>query len=70
MARKNRNRRPNLHIAKGRHFMYSPHEFGEDACVVRYLGEQDGDQLLVFHPEGYAIWVHMHNLWNPKKAAA
>lgn len=72
MARKNGNkahRRPNLNIPKNWHFMYSTHEFGDDATVVRYLGEQDDDFLLCFHPEGYATWIHLHQLYNMPKAS-
>lgn len=73
MARKNRNatkRRQTINIPKGRHFMYSPHEDGSDATVVRYIGEQDGDFLLCWHPDGFAMWIHMHQMWNPTKRAA
>lgn len=67
MARKNGNkahRQRKLNIPRNFHFMYSTHEFGDDATVVRYLGEQDDDRLLCFHPEGYSLWIHLHHLWN------
>lgn len=76
MARKNRNavrrnRVRKLAIPRNHHFMYSVNEDGSEASVVRYLGEQDGDMLLCFHPEGYAMWIHLHHLSNtPKKRAA
>lgn len=53
-----------LNIPKNFHFLYSTHEFGDDATVVRYLGEQDGDYLYCFHPEGFAMWIHLHQLSN------
>lgn len=71
MARKNRNARkrtPKLNIPKNHHFMYSTDEFGADASVVRYLGEQDGDQLLCFHPEGFELWIHVSHLSNVPKS--
>lgn len=75
MGRKNENatkgkRQRKLAIAKGHHFMYSTDEFGADATVVRYLGEQDGNLLLCHHPEGFQLWIHLHHLWNPTKKAA
>lgn len=75
MGRKNVNatkgkKQRKLPIAKGHHFMYSTDEFGKDATVVRYLGEQDGDLLYCYHPEGFAMWIHLHHLWNPVKKAA
>ena len=72
MARKNGTRftrRAKLPIPRNHHFMYSTHEFGEDATVVRYLGDQDGDYLYCFHPEGYAMWIHLHQLSNVPRAA-
>lgn len=70
MARKSGNRHhraPKLGIAKGHHFMYSTAEDGSDATVVRYLGEQDGDRLLCYLPQGIALWLHVHYLWNTPK---
>lgn len=72
MGRKNANatktrRQRRFKIAKGTHFLYSTDEFGEDATVVRYMGEQGDDSLLVFHPEGYAFWAHVHHLNLPLK---
>lgn len=69
MARKNRNavkgaRPQKLHIPRNHHFMYSTDEFGADATVVRFLGEQDGDYLWCYHPEGFAMWIHVHQLSN------
>jgi len=77
MGRKNENavkgsRKRKYNIPKNTHFMYSPHEDGSEATVVRYLGEQNGDTLLVWHPEGYSMFVHLHHLWrsrNMKTAA-
>lgn len=75
MARKNanargRSRRNRVNLAPNTHLMYSTDEFGEDATVVRYMGESSGDYLTVFHPEGYVIEAHMHHLWLPRKTAA
>jgi len=74
MARKNRNARTQQRrypIAKNRHFLYSTDdEFGTDATVVRFMGEQDGDMLLCFHPEGFPLWIHVHQLSNPIRSAA
>ena len=73
MARKNgaqSHRRAKLPIPKNFHFLYSTDEFGLDATVVRYLGEQDGDFLYCFHPEGYAMWIHLHQLSNVPKVVA
>lgn len=70
MARKSGSKAHNrrkLNIPKNFHFMYSTHEFGEDATVVRYLGEQDGDSLLCFLPDGYSMWIHVHQLYNMPK---
>jgi len=72
MGRKNTNavkerKRRHVRIAKGTHFLYSTHEFGEDATVVRYMGEQNGDTLLCFLPEGYSMFIHMHHLNLPLK---
>lgn len=70
MARKNRNavkRARKYDIPRNRHFVYSTDELGADATIVRYLGEQDGDHLFCFHPEGFAMWIHVHNLSNPVK---
>lgn len=75
MARKNSNARKSgrgknrIHLARNTHLLYSTHEFGEDASVVRYLGEFEDDCLLVWHPEGYQAWIHLHHLSLPKKAA-
>lgn len=72
MARKNRNARPlkpAFRIPRNRHFAYSTDEFGADASIVRYLGEQDGNFLLCWHPEGYQLWIHVHQLTNPAKSA-
>ena len=74
MARKNSNARGNVKrfpVPKNFHFLYSTDdEFGTDATVVRYMGEQDGEFLLCFHPEGYALWIHCHQLSNIPKVAA
>ena len=78
MGRKNVNalkrrgpRRPRkINLPRNTHLMYSTDEFGEDPTVVRYLGEFEDDCLLVFHPEGYQMWVHLHHVWLPKKQAA
>jgi len=63
-AERDRKRQRKLPISKGQHFLYSTHEFGEDATVVRYLGEQDGDTLLCFVPDGFSMWIHVHQLSN------
>ena len=76
MGRKNINavktrRQRKLAIPNGHHFLYSTHEFGEDATVVRYMGEQDGDSLLCFIPDGFSMWIHIHHLTNvPKTSSA
>lgn len=75
MGRKNSNaakgaRPRKYNIPKNTHFMYSPHEDGSDATVVRYLGEQNGDTLLVWHPEGYSMFVHLHHLWRSRSMRA
>ena len=68
MARKNSNARPNpITIKEGTHLMYSADELYQEPSVVRYMGEQNGDEILVFHPEGYALWVHVTQAWIPKK---
>lgn len=66
MARKNGNRhfRAKLPINKGHHFIYQIDETSNDATVVRYLGEQDGHYLYCWHPEGYALWIHIAQLHN------
>ena len=77
MARKNRNavrsnRVRKLSIPRNHHFIYSVHDDGSEASIVRYMGEQEGDYLFCFHPEGYALWIHLSQLSNPvkhKKAA-
>lgn len=73
MARKNGNRhhkRPKLDIPRNHHFIFAVDEGGTDACVVRFLGEQDGDFLWCYHPAGYARWIHVSYLSNPPKAMA
>ena len=74
MGRKNSmsaHRAKKLGIAKGHHFIYSVNEDGSEASVVRYLGEQDGDRLLCYMPDGYFMWIHLHYLSNaPKRQAA
>lgn len=76
MGRKNVNalkarRQRKLSIAKGTHFLYSTDEFGADATVVRYLGEQHEDTLLCFLPEGYSMFIHLHHLnLAPKRKVA
>lgn len=67
MARKNRNaqrgsQRRKFPVSKGTPFVFSTDEFGEDATIVRYLGEQDGDMLLCRHPEGFDLWCHLSYL--------
>ena len=67
MARKNRNaqkdgRSRKYAVARNTHFLYSTDEFGEDATVVRYMGEQQGDLLLCHHPEGMVLWCHVSHL--------
>lgn len=74
MARKNRNavkggKIRKVAIPKNHHFLYYPDDYA-DPTVVRYLGEQDGEWLYVFHPEGFPMWAHMHQLSNPARAAA
>lgn len=69
MGRKNSNAKPQqkYRIKKNRHFAYSTDEFGRDASIVRYLGNQDGDYLYCWHPEGFPLWIHVHHLSNPAK---
>ena len=67
MARKNNNtrttnRRSRLRIPKHTHFVYSTDEFGNDATLVRYLGDQSGDLLYCWHPAGYALWCRISHL--------
>lgn len=70
MARKNKNarltsRRARLRIPKYTHFIYSADEHGNDATLVRYLGDQSGDLLYCWHPEGYALWcpvMYLHRV--------
>lgn len=71
MGRKHSNARPEpkYQIRRNRHFVYSTDEFGKDASVVRYLGKQEGDYLYCWHPEGFALWIHVHQLSNPVKHA-
>lgn len=70
MGRKNANARPaqKFRIKKNRHFAYSTEEFGDNASIVRYLGIQDGDYLYCFHPEGFPLWIHVHQLSNPARS--
>jgi hypothetical protein len=67
MARKNANakRQAKYNIPDRKHFLYSSDEFGADPVVVRYMGEQDGDHLKCWHPNGFEFWAHLHYLWNP-----
>lgn len=71
MGRKNANARAKskYQIPKNRHFAYSTDEFGRDASIVRYLGAQDGDFLYCWHPEGYPLWIHVHQLTNPVRSS-
>ena len=68
MGRKNANavrgnrRSRKLRVAIGTMFTYSTDDAGSDATLVRYLGEQDGDTLLCWHPEGFNLWCHLSHL--------
>lgn len=60
MARKNKTSGwfPKITFPKNTHLLYSTDELHEDnPTVVRYMGEQNRDEILVFFPEGYALWV-------------
>lgn len=73
MARKNRNAERNprrFRIRKGKHFVYEVPYSGEGATVVRYLGEQNDDTLLCYHPEGYTLWIHVDYLTNVLQESA
>lgn len=73
MGRKNRNatrsnRRGRFPISKGAHFIYQVDEYDTEPTVVRYLGEQQEDSLLVYHPAGFALWVHCSQLHRARRA--
>lgn len=71
MARKDGNRHhkaTKLPIHKGHHFIYQISDLNNDATVVRYLGDQDGHYLYCWHPEGFALWIHVAQLSNKPKA--
>lgn len=71
MARKNKNARPQyLTIPKGTHLMYSPDELYQEPSVVRCMGEQRDDEILVFVPEGFPMWVHVTHVWRSKNKSA
>lgn len=70
MGRKNRNanKRRKYAIKRNMHFLFAPEpELTDEFTVVRYLGEQDGDLLYVYHPEGYAFWAHVGSLTLPMR---
>ena len=73
MGRKNQNatrsnRRGRFPISKGTHFIYQVDEYDTEPTVVRYLGEQRQDTLLVYHPAGFALWVHCSQLHRARRA--
>lgn len=73
MGRKNINachKQRKLRIPRNHHFIYSVNEDGSNASVVRFLGEQESDYLWCFHPDGFAMWIHLSHLSNvPRRAA-
>lgn len=69
MGRKNP-KTQKINLPKNFHLMYSTDEFDRDAIVVRYMGEQDGDYLLCWNPEGFQFWAHISHVWTPKRRAA
>lgn len=63
MARKNRNARPQkVTLAANTALVYNPEPMFQEDTVVRYMGEQDGESLKCWHPEGYEFWTHIANL--------
>lgn len=63
MGRKNIKARPQkVTLAQGTTLMYNPDPLFDEDVVVRYMGEQDGESLKCFHPEGYEFWTHIANL--------
>ena len=50
--------------------MWSTDELYREPIVVRYMGEQDGDSIKVWHPEGFEMWTHVSHCWIPRRQAA
>ena len=72
MGRKNRNarHRNQWRLAPNTHLMWSTDELYREPIVVRYMGEQDGDSIKVWHPEGFEMWTHVSHCWIPRHQAA
>lgn len=70
MGRKNKNARPpRVRLRPNTHLMYSTDELYIEPIIVRYMGEQEGEHIKCFNPEGFEFWAHISHVWIPQRSS-